>query len=82
MVLFQLRDAPPGRSGDFGIIDRFSTSPKKLTFASDTVKHSILHENGHPFEQVFFVNGVVKTAGGSVVAYQIHELIESSPKAD
>jgi hypothetical protein len=45
------------------------------------VKQAILHENGHPFEQVFFVSGVVKTAGGNVAAYQILELVDTSPKA-
>lgn len=81
MILFQLRDAPPGKSGDFGIMDRFSPRPLKLTFGSDAVKQAILHENGHPFEQIFFVSGIVKTAGGNVVAYQIHELGDVIPKA-
>ncbi len=80
MVLFQLRDAPPGKTGDFGIIDHFSQKPKKLTFASDAVKEAILHENGHPFEAIFWVNGVVKTAGGSVAAYLIHELVDVTPR--
>lgn len=81
MILFQLRDAPPGKTGDYGIIDRFSPSPHKLIFGSDAVKQAILHENGHPFEQVFFVDGVVKTAGGKVAAYQIHTLSDVTPKA-
>ena len=81
MVIFQGRDAPPGKSGDYGIIDRFSPRHLKLTFGSDAVKQAILHESGHPFEQVFWVTGVVKTAGGNPVAYQRHELVETSPKA-
>lgn len=80
MILFQLRDGPPGKTGDFGIIDRFSPKPKKLTFSSDAVKTAILHENGHPFEAIFWVNGVVKTAGGAVAAYLIHELSDVTPR--
>lgn len=82
MILFQLRDAPPGKTGDFGIIDRFSEKPRKLFFASDAVKTEILHDNGHPFEQVFWVTGFVKTAGGKVAGYMIHRLVETTPKDD
>lgn len=81
MVLFQLRDAPPGKSGDLGVIDRFSPRPFKLVFSSDMVKHAILHENGHPFEQVFWVSGIVKTAGGTIVAYHVIDLVEVTPRA-
>lgn len=80
MVLFQLRDAPPGRSGDAGIIDRFSANAKKLTFLSDVVKRQMLHENGHPFENIYWVSGLVKTAGGNIVAYQIHDLVDVTPR--
>lgn len=76
MTLYQMRDAPPGKTGDYGIIDRYSQSAKKLTFSSDAAKDSILHHDGNPFEQVFWVNGVVKTSGGVVVGYLIHELID------
>jgi len=80
MTLFQMRNAPPGKTGDYGIIDRFSTSAKKLTFSSDAAKDAILHHDGNPFEQIFWVSGVVKTAGGSVVGYLIHELLDVSPR--
>lgn len=80
MTLFQMRNAPPGKSGDYGVIDRFSPNAKKLTFSSDAAKNAILHHDGNPFEQVFWVSGVVKTAGGGVVGYLIHELIDVSAK--
>lgn len=82
MILFQLRDAPPGKTGDFGIIDRFSSKPGKLFFAGDAVKSAILHENGNPFERVFWVSGYVKTAGGRVAGYMIHQLLEATDKED
>lgn len=78
MVLFQLRDAPPGKTGDFGTIDRFSPRPHKLFFGSDAVKDLILHDN--PFEKVFWVDGSVKTAGGKVVAFEIVNLREVTPR--
>ena len=79
MVLFQLRDAPPGRTGDFGIIDRFDAKrPRKLFFASDPLKETILH--GEPFNTVFWVDGVAKTAGGKVEAYVITKLRDTSPR--
>lgn len=80
MVLFQLRDAPPGKTGDFGIIDRFSSRHHKLFFGSDDLKDMILHDN--PFEKVFWVDGVVKTAGGKVVAYELSHLREVTPRDD
>lgn len=80
MLLYQLRDAPPGKSGDFGIIDRFSDRHKKLFFAADELKDAILHDS--PFEKVFWVDGVVKTAGGSVVAYQISALRDVTDRSD
>lgn len=80
MTLFQMRNAPPGKTGDYGVIDRFSTTAKKLTFSSEASKDAILHHEGNPFEQVFWVNGVVKTAGGGVVGYLIHGLIDVSPR--
>lgn len=82
MTLFQMRNAPPGRTGDYGTIDRFSPKARKLTFMSEEVKDTILHHEGNPFEQVFWVDGVVKTAGGNVVGYQIHALRDVSPKSD
>lgn len=80
LVLFQLRDAPPGKSGDFGIIDRFSPRHHKLTFASEAVKAAMLHESGHPFEQIFWVDGVVKTAGGKVAGYMVVSLLDTTPR--
>lgn len=80
MLLYQLRDTPPGKSGDFGIIDRFSDRHRKLLFANDALKDAILHDS--PFEKIFWVDGVVKTAGGSVVAYQIDALRDVSERSD
>lgn len=79
MILFQLRDAPPGKTGDFGIIDRFDGKrPRKLFFASDALKETILH--GDPFDTVFFVDGIAKTAAGNVEAYVITKLRDTSPR--
>lgn len=80
MTLFQMRDAPPGRTGDYGIIDRFSPRPHKLTFTGEAVKDAILHSDANPFEQIFWVDGVVKTAGGNVVGYMIHALTDTTPR--
>lgn len=80
MTLYQMRNAPPGRSGDYGIIDRFSQRAHKLAFASDAAKDAILHHAGNPFEQVFWIDGVVKTSGGNVVGYMIHSLIDVSAR--
>lgn len=82
MELFQMRNAPPGKSGDFGIIDRFSPKERKLTFAGDAVKNAILHHDGNPFEQVFWVDGLVKTVGGKPVGYFITRLVDTQPKGE
>lgn len=76
MTLYQMRDAPPGKTGDYGIIDRFSPKPRKLTFASDGIKESVLHTDGNPFEKVFWIDGVVKTAGGTVAGYLVQALTD------
>lgn len=76
MTLFQMRDAPPGKTGDYGIVDRFSPKPRKLLFASEAIKVSVLHPDGNPFEKVFWVDGVVKTASGSIAGYLVQALTD------
>lgn len=80
MVLFQVRDGPPSKAGDRGYIDRFSTLPKKLTFGSEEAKNAILARAENPFEMVFFVSGIAKTAGGAIAAYHILSLDGAEPK--
>lgn len=80
MVLFQVRDGPPSKAGDRGYIDRFSPTPKKLTFGSEAAKEAILGRAENPFDMVFFVSGVAKTAGGAVAAYHILSLDSVEPK--
>jgi hypothetical protein len=80
MVLFQVRDGPATGAGDRGFIDKFSPNSKKLTFSSDEVKDAILASEGKPFELVFFVSGVAKTAGGVVAAYHINRLDGTAPR--
>lgn len=80
MELFQMRNAPSGKSGDFGIIDRFTPKERKLTFAGDAVKDAILHHDGNPFEQTFWVDGVVKTVGGKPVGYFITRLVDAQQR--
>lgn len=82
MALFQMRNAPPGKSGDFGIIDRFSPKERKLTFAGDAVKDAILHHDENPFDQIFWVDGVVKTVGGKPVSYLITNLVDTQARED
>jgi hypothetical protein len=80
MVLFQVRDGPPSKAGDRGYIDRFSPSHKKLTFGSEEAKHAILTRPENPFDLIFFVSGIAKTAGGTVAAYHITALESTEPK--
>lgn len=80
MVLYQMRDAPSGTPGDKGIIDYFSQTPVKLTFGNEETKHAILHHEANPFDHIFFVDGVVKTAGGKIAAFHIRGLRSSEPK--
>ena len=82
MELFQMRNAPPGKSGDFGIIDCFSPKERKITFANDAAKDAILHHDGNPFEQTFWVSGIVKTVGGRPVGDVIVKLLDTQPKED
>lgn len=82
MVLWQVRDGPPAKTGDMGRIDRFSEKARKITFGSDSVKGSIMERDENPFGYIFFVSGVVKTAGGRIVAYHILALESSIPKED
>lgn len=79
MVLYQMRNAPPGKAGDMGFIDRFTTKPIKLTFGDEATKEQILH-SAQPFDVYFFVSGTVKTAGGNVAAYHITALDGVSPR--
>ena len=80
MVLYQMRDGPPGTAGDYGFIDRFSQSPVRIRWASEDVKNAVLDRAENIFDLIYFVTGTAQTAGGDVVVYNIRRLEEVALK--
>lgn len=77
LALYQVRDA---KKGDIGFIDAFDAKPRKLTFANDNIKNAIAHFDGNPFEVLFFVSGIARTAGGKIASYHITDLHSVEPR--
>ena len=75
----QARDDVKSQTGDKGIIERFSTRPVKLLFASENIKNDILNLKDNIFHKAFIVDGKVHIAEGKPVAYtiyKIHEIVD------
>lgn len=78
MILHQLRDGPAGPSGDYGFIDRYSDSPIRIRWLSEEAKAAVLERPENVFDLVYFVSGSARTAGGSIVSYDIRRLDDTA----
>ena len=70
MYLHQVKGDVHARTGDRGIIERFSEKPAKLLFMNDVAKAKVL-DRPYPFRAAFVVDGQVSTARGEPVQYKI-----------
>jgi hypothetical protein len=80
MHLHQMRGDPKAKTGDRGIIEKFSTKPVKLHFMSPSVKASILDQPENPFKMAYVVDGEVSTVNGEPGLYKIYEVHDAIEK--
>jgi hypothetical protein len=79
MYLQQMRGDIKSKTGDRGIIEKFSARPVKLHFMTPAVKASIVDQPENPFKMAYVVDGEVSTVKGEPGLYKIaavHEAIE------
>lgn len=79
LYIHQARDALHSRTGDLGVIERFSDRPVKLRFLSEDAKRRIIDHPENPFKFAFLVDGRVSTVEGKPALYEIfavHDVIE------
>lgn len=75
LFLHQVRDEVRAKSGDRGVIERFSSKPVKLVITSEEAKRTIL-ERPYPFKVAFLVDGQVSTVRGEPALYKIYAVRE------
>lgn len=71
LYLHQVRDDAKGKAGDLGVIDRISSRPVPLRFASDHVKATILDQPDNPFRKAFIATVDVRTVGDKPAVYRV-----------
>ncbi|MGJ5088507.1 hypothetical protein ACQR06_23480 [Bradyrhizobium sp. HKCCYLRH1065] len=77
--LHQMKSDVTAKTGDRGIIEKFSKKPVKLHFMSPEGKAAILDQQDNPFKMAYVVDGEVGTLDGVpslYKIYQVHDAIE------
>jgi hypothetical protein len=75
-----MKGDPKAKTGDRGVIEKFSTKPVKLHFMTPTVKSSIVDQQDNPFRMAYVVDGEVSTVGGEPGLYKIYEVHDAIDK--
>jgi hypothetical protein len=68
------------KTGDKGVITRFSRKPVKLRFMNAEVKSSIVDKRGNPFKKTWVVDGQVTSIDGEPELYKIYRVHEATTK--
>lgn len=71
MYLFQARNENKSKTGDKGVIEAISGSPKRLIFASEEIKAQIMEGDENLFHFIYVVDVVVEVREGKPVAYKV-----------
>jgi hypothetical protein len=74
LYFYQSRDDAKAKTGDKGIIERFSSKPVKVRFASDDIKRKILDMEENIFRRVFIVDVRVHKVGDRVAGYTLYNV--------
>jgi len=72
--LHQMKGDITAKTGDRGIIEKFSRKPVKLHFMSPESKAAILDQQDNPFKMAYVVDGEVGTIDGVPSLYKIYEV--------
>jgi arginine/lysine/ornithine decarboxylase len=71
MYLFQARNENKSKTGDKGVIEAVSGSPKRLIFASEEIKARIMEGQENLFNFIYVVDVVVEVREGKPIAYKV-----------
>jgi hypothetical protein len=77
LKLHQMKNDPNSKTGDRGIIEKFSKKPVKLHFMNPSVKGAIVDQPENPFKMVYVVDGEVSTVDGQPGQYKIYNVHEA-----
>jgi hypothetical protein len=81
LQLHQMRGDIKAKTGDRGIIEKFSSKPVKLHFMTPEVKAAIVDQQDNPFRMAYVVDGEVGTIGGEPSLYKIQEVHDAIEKS-
>lgn len=74
LQLHQMKGDIRAKTGDRGVIEKFSSKPVKLHFMTPEVKAAIVDQQDNPFRMAYVVDGEVGTIGGEPTLYKIYEI--------
>ena len=80
LYLDQMKGDPNAKTGDRGIIEKFSKKPVKLQFMNPAVKAAIVDQTENPFKMAYVVDGEISTVNGIPGLYKIHNVHEAIEK--
>lgn len=80
--LHQMKGDVTAKTGDRGIIEKFSKKPVKLHFMSPAAKAAILEQQDNPFKMAYVVDGEVGTLDGVPSLYKIFEVHDAIEKEE
>jgi hypothetical protein len=80
LQLHQMKGDISAKTGDRGVIEKFSKKPVKLHFMSPEVKAGIVDQQDNPFKMAYIVDGEVSTLKGEPALYKIHEVHDAIEK--
>jgi len=81
LQLHQMRGDIKAKTGDRGIIEKFSSKLVKLHFMTPEVKAAIVDQQDNPFRMAYVVDGEVGTIGGEPSLYKIQEVHDAIEKS-
>jgi hypothetical protein len=75
-----MKGDPKSKTGDRGVIEKFSSKAVKLQFMSPQVKASIVDLQENPFKMAYIVDGEASTVNGLPALYKIYEVHDAIEK--
>lgn len=80
LQLHQMKGDKKAKTGDRGVIEKFSTKPVKLHFMTPEVKAAIVDQQDNPFRMAYIVDGELGTIEGEPSLYKIQEVHDAIEK--
>ncbi|UWU86163.1 hypothetical protein N2605_06845 [Bradyrhizobium yuanmingense] len=80
LQLYQMKGDAKAKTGDRGVIEKFSKRPIKLRFMSPEVKAAIVDQQDNPFKMAYIVDGEMSTIRGEPALYKIYEVHDATEK--